>query len=508
MVSKITSPPDSHIQEPKKKEGLSNIFTHFSNQKKINSNIFNKTTIEKRKNSTHLKQYTQNNFLKRINNIQEKEIRLETISLSQQSKYNTPAIPHIDYEIITPNSRHIKPSPHFKYKGVKKPIVKRNLELLNSKGKIIEKITSIMTNDQSSSKKSETINNSNYSNQNVHVYKINLHEKDNNLRKSVSTGHLMIHQPKPNLKHDEEIVEALLGIHGDRKEKKPELNYRNRIFNYTQFVINPQKEKFQCFGSTSLRGSGFQTIISNIGPGSYEIDRNPVSKKAELMKKKKNFKIIRQNEPKQQLKIDSDISPGPGHYTIAKSFLKKKFSKLGKFQSTEKRFNNNKSDGVLFPGPGQYLKIPQWKIVKKENPNPIFVKYPTIFQKSKSCENLYINQEIEKIIERVKTKIMDEKIKQQNASTQQNFAPFGVKEPKFKKISNFDENENGPGTYFSDIMHKIPEKDLKPQVFFKSVNKKGILFRDNEYKDVPHCFRNDSYFEWNKKSFNITYNKT
>ena len=79
---------------------------------------------------------------------------------------------------------------------------------------------------------------------------------------------------------------------------------------------------------------------------------------------------------------------------------------------------------------------------------------------------------------------------------------------EYDYIFNYDVNKNGPGCYCKEIIHKLPPEKLKPDFFFKSKDKKCLLFNENEFRDVPHSFKKESYFQWNKKSYNSKYNKS
>ena len=477
------------------------------------TNSYFHSTKGRRKNKlTLIKSYSQENFRKNTSS----QEQIESITNAIHALL-TPRNPQMEYEIMTLSSSQIKPNPQFekKYKKiVYNALPKRNIYILQ-KDKILEKSNS-NTNDQSNSNKSESQNNISQGkinlNQSVHYYKIHLCDN-----KAVGRTNAFIKAPFQGNK-------SSLHLHKDRttydkhlfaqvEPDKPELNYRNRLFNYTQFKVKPIEEYLQCFGSTSTRKhlippSNAQS--QNVGPGSYINDYNYLMKKAMLLSKQNNIKKLNENYiERRQIKASKNNkqTPGPGQYNISRNFGKDKYTKLEQFQSSEKRFHAPSTDDENYPGPGYYIKIHSWKKeIKNETLKPFYQKYPQILHKSVSCDSLWQKKEREDLLKKIEN---DNNEKQSSFKDNiSKFSPFGSRLDKFSKISNYDVNKNGPGCYCKEIIHKLPPEKLKPDFFFKSKDKKCLLFNENEFRDVPHSFKKESYFQWNKKSYNSKYNKS
>lgn len=471
---------------------------------------FNSIKGQRKKKLTLIKNYSQENFRRHSNS----NTQIENITNSIQIQL-TPRNPAMEYEMMTLTSSQIKPNPQFekKYnKIVYNSLPKRNIYILQ-KDKILEKSNS-NTNDQSNSNKSESqnINNNNSQsiinvNQSVHYYKVNLCDN-----KAVGRTNAFIKLPfkitKPKLHKEKTTYDK--SLFAEVEPDKPELNYRNRLFNYTQFEIKPVKELLQCFGSTlSRRHFASLNNGQTPGPGSYINDYNYLMKKASLLNRHNNIKQFNENykEKKWIAAIKNNKqTPGPGQYNISRNIGKDKFTKIEQFQSSEKRFHVSSTDDEHYPGPGYYIKIKSWKNDKYNKTNkPVYQKYPQIMRKSISCDSLWQKKEREDLIKKIENDTSE-----RQSSFKDNlekYSPFGSRLNKFSKISNYDVNKNGPGSYCNDIIHKLPPEKLRPDFFFKSKDKKGLLFNDNEFKDVPHSFKRDSYFQWNKKSYNSIYNK-
>ena len=208
---------------------------------------------------------------------------------------------------------------------------------------------------------------------------------------------------------------------------------------------------------------------------------------------------------------------GPGSYDIERSFEKKSFNSFGNF-STEKRFKisnipqtkearNEFEEGN--PGPGAYNLIEPWgKDIRKMVKKPILVdveKEIKKVDKLKKDENKpdFNNYQKDNYIN-----IIQEKIRKKTNTYESENTPFLSGDNRFKSI-NIDQNNNiGPGKY--DILKNGEKVNrfysiLAPFNSLEIRNPKYIQKANNNVAPGEHS--KDSYFDWNKKSFNAMFMK-
>ena len=206
-----------------------------------------------------------------------------------------------------------------------------------------------------------------------------------------------------------------------------------------------------------------------------------------------------------------------------KDFNKKSFNSFGSF-SSEKRFdlsydqnniaNNYKNENgeiISYPGPGSYNISEEWIKDKMSN----FIKKPILVNVEKEIKkfkiykekenkpdfNTYQNQQMIDIIQtNIKNKI--------NPFADQKF-PFMHGEERFKKNKNLLSNVNlGPGKYdiykYDDL--RIGKKVSMGKFPFNSNEEKKMSYLSRSNSDLsPGEYNLDSYFDWNKKSFNVMF---
>ncbi len=314
--------------------------------------------------------------------------------------------------------------------------------------------------------------------------------------------------------------------------------------------FNPLRvpEKFQYFGSNSMRFSDPNLVekIEEVGPGAYfKDDCNLAKKKLKKVLIENNFslnsQILRDEIKKERIETleerigisgiinqhklaaSIDPTPGPGNYEFnSENFNKKGISNIAQFGSLQKRFVNNESVVIPTPGPGAYLGMP-----KAENAN--FIKFPVRPKKIviKKDETLQADLSIfpkEAVVEEIKANpalpgvgsynpdivlSLGYKVAKNVNKFNNSSAPFNCVEKRFNLKASAGAAENvGPGQYYKDNSEKrIVQNLLSNSPPFntsaerKYPNEDRNVFRDNG----PGSYNLSSYFDWNKKSFNVQF---
>ena len=296
---------------------------------------------------------------------------------------------------------------------------------------------------------------------------------------------------------------------------------KNFYLNFNKLRYNSPPEEFQFFGSSNQRFVNKQNISNdnpNVGPGSYFLNTKNIFKN-----KKTNIDNWGKNVGREQKLKKSNSCIGPGSYNIMKDFNKKSFNSFGSF-SSEKRFDlsydqnniansykNENGEIISYPGPGSYNISEEWIKDKMSN----FIKKPILVNVEKEIKkfkiykekenkpdfNTYQNQQMIDIIQtNIKNKI--------NPFADQKF-PFMHGEERFKKNKNLLSNVNlGPGKYdiykYDDL--RIGKKVSMGKFPFNSNEEKKMSYLSRSNSDLsPGEYNLDSYFDWNKKSFNVMF---
>ena len=386
----------------------------------------------------------------------------------------------------------------------------------------------------------KSVNNSSYINNYLNTTETTLNNKI--LPKSNSTNDIktlnknkkeklyigFISRKNNNNESKEKILENNLYNNLFSFEPGPGYYYKDNLFDDIKKKVNNYYEKnHQCFGVSSKRNlSTFTKESNDIGPGHYSPD---------LFEKKEKFipnffpfahreNIIKNYNPKDLAKksilynnnVNNEI--GPGKYEIKSQFdMKKKLNKIS--FSYEKRFNdyiNGKSE--LYPGPGEYLKLKNWKKPEKK-----IIKVSDLIQNNINNINKKINinkdEKDDISIEKNEDKItpgvgiynpdilnsINYKIKSRENKLQSIIAPFnsGVERFNFQKSSSTSELI-GPGSYNIlknnfNIVHNNKIKENKP--LEKYIIEKNI----QKSKLGPGEYYNFNYNDWNIKSFNTLF---
>ena len=184
-------------------------------------------------------------------------------------------------------------------------------------------------------------------------------------------------------------------------------------------------------------------------------------------------------------------NPSPFEYDNSKKSKKKSFSSFDKFNTSAKRFIEDKNIKWKkeIPGPGHYNpeKARKHLMAKK-----LRISYDK--NKNKANINIYpINYKINTIEYLNNRKI--------NSTNLKNVTFFRCS-PKIKKSWSCKNIVPPPGTYY--IEKKYEFKQIIPP-FNSSLEKKVELNKESDVNVGSGQYNHDSYFDWNKKSFNISY---
>ena len=253
------------------------------------------------------------------------------------------------------------------------------------------------------------------------------------------------------------------------------------------------------------------------GPGAYF---NQTLKNFESRKKlKKNNSTFAKSKRPDLFTKKSASDLGPGAYNITKidPYKKKSFNKFGNF-SCEKRFpvvskdsdnNNNNIDST--PGPGNYEIGNLWKKeLEKKKKQTIFVNVEKDIKKNKDKKLKEANPDFNKYQNSKMIDIIQTNIKSKINPYSSKHNPFLSGLGRFKLESESEINPNlGPGRY--NISKNILKDFSKSTVVapFNSSQEKnnshGSYIQKSTSFISPQEYQQDSYFDWNKKSFNIMF---
>ena len=307
----------------------------------------------------------------------------------------------------------------------------------------------------------------------------------------------------------------------------------------TSFNKQPYPEFKQFFGSKIERFKNNNNSIDDnqVSPATYFQDNsdtfNVLIKQEKLSRTAKNFAPFESRTNrffKPQPKL---IVPGPGQYDPPSQFEAyhnksaehstkggaKQFSKtFSKFGSTSKRFSENSSTKWQYetPGPGSYINP------YNMNKNEGVVNYRDMIihmEKAKSLSKTHYNNN-EDNNSRMINPLLNRKMKvppvglynpERIFTIDYNNQRKKLKRPYPKDVAfssgmsksiNKGEYSNlGPGYYYKE--KKIDNKQVYPP--FRQGDKKWKNNYVGEYLTGPGQYNMDSYFGWNRKTFNINF---
>ena len=257
--------------------------------------------------------------------------------------------------------------------------------------------------------------------------------------------------------------------------------------------FQPKPIQYQNFGSSLARS----VDLSKIGnkeklPDNYLIIKEraknrtkkfvtrPITHHPERTREEqiKNNNIQQKEEMKKYL--------GPGSYDPKIGFQKPS-SNVGNFNVMEKRFAMSKTEST--PGAGSYLRIDTWAKEPLHIPKPI----EPVEKKVKPVEYPGVGQYHPETVNSIEYQVKSNVSKKKNV-------PFDSNNMRFKLEKK--ENPNvGPGAYSlrKDMVNE--GESLIP--FGVGSRRKDLNQCDNDIG--PGDYVSDSYFNWNKKSFNVLF---
>ena len=352
---------------------------------------------------------------------------------------------------------------------------------------------------------------------------------------------------RSNLSHFFKLDEKpIIDINNEKKKYKSPGPGAYLSLNNFNFV--PKNEKYQFFGSSMSRGIMYPTLTNNI-----KIEKRPLEKLLDIeskntLNKSKSFnsildknKQIKEKKDKKNItktqnlikKIDKvdlikEISKnikkeqeknlGPGSYN-PDGKIKKTFSyEIGNFGSLERRFPLYPSKDES-PGVGSYCHLETWGPKKKYNVLDKIIP-PNITKKVR--EGISVNKmglfrdKIMKdnhkkptigqyAVEKINTIATNTK---KSISVSKNQPGFGSSFKRFYIFKNQINENNGVGNYNL----KYPDSKAYQQnaAFLGSAGRNDIddIKKKNIINPIsgPGSYKKDSYFDWNKKSYNILFN--
>ena len=295
---------------------------------------------------------------------------------------------------------------------------------------------------------------------------------------------------------------------------------RNYLYKYNITKHQSKPEEFQFFGSSNRRNLDDVLILNDntkVGPGSYFHNTYKKFQNLFLNKNKYSFEHIKEIEKKPRKLHRSLSNIGPGSYNIDRSLEKKSFNSYGNF-STEKRFDlsynpqtkieNFAELGGGNPGPGSYNVNDQWiKDVHKIVYKPKLVNVDEEIKKNNNNVKQIENQPDFNIYQNDKyINIIQENIRKKTNPFVSENMPFLSGNNRFKFIGT-DSNKNiGPGKY--DLFKKGKKQRKFDSILapFNSLEEKKPIYIGKINNNVaPGEHSKDSYFDWNKKSFNALF---
>jgi hypothetical protein len=317
---------------------------------------------------------------------------------------------------------------------------------------------------------------------------------------------LQVNIPKPDLAED--IV--------SKETPGPGYYYSEDIF--SSFKSKQKEPAYQSFGTFEQRFNNYKKLEESdefVDNKKLIIDERYDQLRTKKLKEQVNFNSVfvkdmkrkRQNSASIEIKKESDWKEklGPGTYELTQS-KKPAYSNIAMFGSMEKRFVPNKVSNEKVPGPGSYFSqndilsnknhtlgklfsntLKKGKFKSEPIPNPILTT------EKKEDVTPGVGTYSPEINTSLNYKILKNVYKYNNSDI-----PFQSKEIRFKDSRDLN-TKVGPGLYHKDVVKGLPEKIIKP-------THQSISFKDKLSEDLgPGSYDLGSYFEWNKKSYNILY---
>lgn len=262
-------------------------------------------------------------------------------------------------------------------------------------------------------------------------------------------------------------------------------------FKNSSFNIKSVPESKQFFGSKLERFHNInKSYDNNFGEDSHIVNDNKIIKSKSYL----GFAPFSSMEKRFQIPLylkEKYDMPSPSHYNYSKIKKLKSFSNFDKFGTSSKRFIEEKNVKWKkeIPGPGYYNPDKTRKHISTKK----------IMNSNKKNNNI-TNSNFYPLNYKINT-IEYENNKKINLTNLKNVTFFRCN-PNIKKSSSCKNLGPPPGHYYHDKKYEV--KQIIP-AFNKSKEKKTEFIQEPDNKAGPGQYNLDSYFDWNKKTFNISY---
>lgn len=334
----------------------------------------------------------------------------------------------------------------------------------------------------------------NISNYNISNYESQSHINNSNIKINIGSTRTKLNRiskPITNKTYNNEKYKKISSRQlFERKDNTPGPGFYIDQFKRSAFKIKTVPEYNQFFGSAMPRFKNFNNSYDNCY---YEDNTNDINKNPNNIRSKSLFNFAPFSSKEERFKVTSNFlekcsNPSPCEYN-PKLKKAKSFSNNNKFNTCEKRFieSNDKKKKNDTPGPGFY------------NPDKIRNHINTRKYVDDTYKN---NSQVYNIITPINYNINsieylnNKKVKSTNLKN----VTFFKCNPKFSKSVSCQ--RLGPGSYYHE--KKYEYKQIMPP--FNRASEKNInLEKKPEIKTGPGKYNHESYFDWNKKSFNISY---
>ena len=266
--------------------------------------------------------------------------------------------------------------------------------------------------------------------------------------------------------------------------------FKSSSFNY---AIIPENQQF--FGSNSKRFNYKTKSMNDMNINHIYNQENQKENKRIKIKKIKElsppFSSSEERFKSSYIFNEKASYPSPFNYYPNKIKKAKSFSNFNKFGTNEIRFIVKKEIKMKneIPGPGTY--------------DPEQIK-SHINTKKMILTNEYNNKiDVYKNDINYNLNTIEYKNLKKSTSTNLKNVLFNRTIPTSKNYLNYKKISPSPGQYYKDKKYEI--KQTNPP--FHSSSNKIFKFTFSENNNVgPGQYNRDSYFDWNKKSFNLSYN--
>jgi hypothetical protein len=341
--------------------------------------------------------------------------------------------------------------------------------------------------------------------ENTNKSKESLNSSQNNNNKKINNKNILncriinVKNENKKLPIKKETFEAVI------QKNYPGPGYYYDSVKSSQFKNKLVPEFKQFFGS-KLERFIRKKENNSLGPGQYFI--NEINKDS-FSKTQKNFAPFSIRAERFSKSVENKDFPGPGNYETQSSFRKKFLETFSKFGSTEKRFSDNGKTKWQYktPGPGSYIDINTNSTIGKIKEytlnnfykNPIFSIYNNI-NKPHNLHNLTSKKDVIPPIGLYNPDMIytiDYNVKKRNKENNGKIA-FDSGVPKEKKE---EKSSLGPGYYYKE--KKIIKKQIMPP--FNQGDIKSKFLDSNQMLNGPGQYNLDSYYDWNKKSYNVNF---